>query len=148
MSLIGAFWHRICEPLDGFLWQRDISHHIIRPLLRNQILASGAALLAGVACYAAYPWIFWFGAGTLCMTWIFWSWARFFLRINIGEYSAAFLRAIFLQFGLRLILIAFLLFAAMAWAKAPAPAILAGMVCGAVLALISYGYYIMFTNRQ
>lgn len=148
MGIFSGYWHKICEPLDGFLWHKDISHPIIRPLLRNQILAAGAALLTGVACYRAFPWLFWFGAGILCMTWIFWSWARFFLRVNLGEYSAAFLRAILFRFGARLILLAIMLYMALAWAAAPAPAILAGMVAGAILAIFSYGYFVIFLGRQ
>lgn len=148
MGLLGSYWRKICEPLDGFLWHRDISHPVIRPVLRNQILAAGAGLLTGVACYAAYPWVFWFGAGILCMTWIFWSWAKFFLRVDLSAYNAAFLRAVFIRFGARLLLIAFLLYAALAWAAAPGPAILAGMVAGAILAIFSYGYFVIILGRQ
>lgn len=72
------------------------------------------------------------------MTWIFWSWARFFLKNNLGEYSAAFLRAILFRFLGRLLLIALLLYLALAYAMASAPAILAGMITGAFLAIVSY----------
>lgn len=148
MSIIAGYWRKICQPLDGFLWYRDISHPIIRPLLRNQILASAACMLMGALCYAVLPWLFWAGTGLLCITWIFWSWARFFLRVNIGEYSAAFLRAILLRFGARLLLLAVLLYIALAWAKAPAPAILAGMICGAFLAIASYVAQAAFSGRS
>ena len=112
MSVVSTFWRKICVPLDGYLWHRNIYHHLAGPALRNQILASGACILAGAVCYAVIPALFWFGAGLLCMTWIFWSWARFFLNVNIAEYSAAFLRAILLRFGLRLIILALLLYLA------------------------------------
>lgn len=148
MSLPGAFWHKICEPLDGYLWHRDIYNHLIRATLRNQILACGFLLLLGVALYAAFPWIFWFGAGMLCMTWIFWSWARFFLRANLAEYNAAFLKAILLRFFARLGLLAALLYLALAWAQAPASAILAGLIAGAFIALLSYGYNVLILGRQ
>ena len=138
MNPVSAFWQKICVPLDGYLWHKNIYHHLVRPTLRNQILASGACILAGAALYAAFPGVFWFGAGLVCMTWIVWSWARFFLNTNIGEFSAAFLRSILLRFVLRLIILAMLLYLALAWCKAPAPAILAGMIGGAVLALASY----------
>lgn len=147
MNIFASFWHKICEPLDGFLWHRDISHPIIRPLLRNQILAAGGCILGGAACYAAFPWIFWFGMGLLCTTWIVWSWARFFLRVNLGEYSAAFLRAILWRFTGRLLVMAFLLYVALAWFAAPAPAILAGMICGVCLALASYAFQLAFSGR-
>ncbi len=147
MSIAASFWCKICEPLDGFLWRKTISHPVIRPVLRNQILASGAAILAGAACYAAFPWLFWFGAGLLCMTWIFWSWAKFFLRVNIGEYSAAFLRAILWRFTGRLVVAAMLLYMALAWGHASGPAILGGMTSGACLALASYAVQTVFPGR-
>lgn len=138
MSAWHTFWSGICRPLDGFLWHKDISHPIVRPVLRNQILASGACLILGGFLYAAFPWLFWFGAGLGCITWIFWSWARFFLKASALEYSAVFLRAILLGFGLRLLILAVLLYFALAICNAPVAAILAGLICGSFLALFSY----------
>lgn len=138
MSLLGEYWRKICEPLDGFLWHKDISHPIIRPLLRNEILACGFCVLLGAAAYAIFPWLFWFGCGILCMTWIFWSWARFFLRINPADFSLNFTRAVIIKFGSRLVLLAILLYVALALCAAPASAILAGLTAGVALALISY----------
>ena len=142
MNIFSAYWNKICEPLDGFLWHKDISHPIIRPLLRNMILAGGGAILAGAALYSVYPNIFWFAAGLICMTWIFWSWARFFLRISLHNYGAALLRVVFSGFLLRLGLLAVLLYAAMAIFRASAIAIIAGMVSGAVLGLASYAWHL------
>lgn len=148
MSVLGTFWRRICEPLDGFLWQRDITHHLIRPLLRNQILAAGACILAGGACYLVFPGLFWAGMGLMTMVWVFWSWARFFSRINLGAYSAPFLRTVLWRCGGRLALLAVLLYVALAVCKAPAGAILAGMVGGAVIAIASAAYYGVFQPRR
>lgn len=138
MNLWTTFWHKICQPLDGFLWHKDITHPIIRPLLRNEILAAGGSIIAGAALYASFPWLFWFGAGLLGMTWIFWSWARFFLRYPLNEYTSAFLRSVLLNFGGRFIILAILLYFALAICAAPASAILAGFIAGAFVALISY----------
>lgn len=138
MNAWRSFWSEICRPLDGFLWRKNIDHPVIRPVLRNEILACGSVIIAGAACYAAFPHIFWFGAGLFCMTWLFWSWARFFLKTPLGKYSPAFMRSIILRFGLRLIILAVLLYFALAQLKAPVGAILAGLVCGSVLALVSY----------
>lgn len=138
MNILRIYWHKICEPLDGFLWRKDISHPIIRPLLRNIILASGACLLLGAACYAVWPWLFWFGMGILCMAWLFWSWARFFLRISIGNYSATFLRSVLFRFCGRLLVLAILLYIALAICRAPVSAILAGLFVGSLLALASF----------
>lgn len=140
MSLLAGFWRRICEPLDGFLWRRDISHPIIRPLLRNEILAAASCLLGGAVLYAAFPWLFWFGAGLLCMAWIFWGWARFFSHSPLGEYSAAFLRSILFRFGGRLLALALGLYLALAQFRAPPGAILAGLGAGAFIAFASYAW--------
>ena len=148
MSIGGTFWHKICEPLDGYLWHRNIPDRLVRTTLRNQILACGFLLLSGAALFAVFPWLFWFGAGLLCMIWIFWSWARFFLRASIAQYSVAFLRAVLLRFFGRLALMAFLLYLALARAQAPASAILAGLIAGALIALFSYGYNFLILGRQ
>lgn len=142
MSILGAYWHKICEPLDGFLWHKDISHPIIRPLLRNMILACGGAILGGAALYAVFPQFFWFASGLICMTWIFWSWARLFLRISLDNYGATLLRAVFSGFLLRLGLLAVLLYVAMAFFNASDFAIIAGMICGAILGLASYAWHL------
>lgn len=141
-------WGRICRSLDGYLWHRNIRHRLIRPMLRNMILASGLCVLAGGALWAVWPPVFWFASGLVCMTWIFWSWARFFLRASIAQYSAAFLRAVLLRFFGRLALMAFLLYLALAQAQAPPSAILAGLIAGALIALLSYGYNFLILGRQ
>lgn len=138
MSLWSGFWQKICEPLDGFLWHRDITHPIIRPVLRNEIFAAGSALIVGATLYAAFPTILWFGAGLACISWIFWSWARFFL--GSPWTGATVVRGILFGFGLRLIIIAILLYLALAWFNASPVALMAGMIGGAFLALASYAY--------
>lgn len=148
MSVLKTFWHKICEPLDGYLWHRNIPNYLIRPLLRNQILASGALILAGGACFFAFPSLFWAGIGLLAITWVFWSWTKFFLRANIRDYSSAFLRTVLLRFFGRLALFAFLLYVALAICKAPAGALLVGMVCGAAIAIISSAYCLIAGRRR
>lgn len=142
MSLWQSFWVKICQPLDGFLWHKDISHPIIRPLLRNEILAAAACLLAGGVIYIVFPGLFWFGCGLGCMVWIFWSWARFFLRLNPENYGSVFIRAFFFNFLFRFIILAILLYFALGIFNASVAAILSGFICGAILALISYARYL------
>ncbi len=136
MNPIKAFWQKICAPLDGFLWHKDISHPVIRPVLRNQILGSGFCLLAGVAVYVVFPWLFWFGAGCACMTWIFWNWARFFLSQPVQDFGSMFLRSIS-RFGLRYLLLAVALYFSLTLFHALVSALLAGLAAGAALALIT-----------
>ena len=148
MKPFSIFWRKVCEPLDGFLWQRNISHRLIRPMLRNQILVTGASILAGGVCYFAFSQIFWAGVGLGIITWIFWSWARFFSQINLAEYNAALLRIVLFRFGGRLALLAFLLYVALAVFKAAAGAIIVGMVGGAVIAIGSCAHYLIAARRR
>lgn len=136
MSMLATWWQKICVPLDGFLWHQDISHPVIRPLLRNQILACGATLLTGAAIYVVFPWLFWFACGLTCISWIFWSWARVFA--SMGRTPS--LGLILLKFLTRLAVLAFLLLVALAWCHAPASAILAGLVAGSLLGLATFAW--------
>lgn len=141
MSLLGAWWRQICQPLDGLLWKKGISHGVIRPLLRNQILLAGALILLGGIIFIVWSWLFWAGCGFAVMTWILYSWAAFFLRADIGSYNAAFLRIVILRFGIRLLLLAVLLYIALRFFSAPAGAILVGLVTGTILGLVNFTYY-------
>ncbi len=124
--------------LDAWLWRRGISHPVIRPLVRNELLLTALFLLGGGIAFAATPWFFWFGVGLGIMTLTFWSLARFFLRAGLGEYSTAFLRVVLLRWGGRLLLLAGLLYLALVVWKAPVTAILGGLTAGAVTALLTF----------
>lgn len=131
-------WGKICRSLDGFLWHRNIRHRLIRPMLRNMILASGLCVLAGGALWAVWPPVFWFASGFVCMTWIFWSWGRVFHRVPMDNFGAALLRLVLAGFFLRLVLLAVLLYIALAIFNASAAAIAAGMAAGGFLGLALY----------
>lgn len=134
MNFIVAWWEKICQPLDGFLWRRNISDPIVRPLLRNQIYIACASLLAGSALYFAFPWLFWFGCGAASLAWIFWSWARFFSATpKLGD---GILKSVLLRFYLRFAAFAAALYLALAVCDAPAGAIIAGMAGGAAATII------------
>lgn len=148
MNMIKAYWHKICEPLDGYLWRKGITHRAIRPLLRNQILASGMCLLFGGVCFLIWPNLFWTGMGLAIMAWSFWSWAHFFMKTSVRESRSAVLSAALLRFFGRLALIAFLLYVALAVCKASAGAIITGMACSVALALASCAYYLAAQKRH
>lgn len=127
--------------LEALLWRQGISHPVILPLLRNEFCAVIAVLLCGIALL---PWTLWplsFGLGLLCMAWILWAWARFFFRVPLGEYSSAFLRAVLLNWLVRLMIVAILLYCALAIFKISALALLAGLASGLGLALLSFFCY-------
>ncbi|WP_027719519.1 hypothetical protein [uncultured Desulfovibrio sp.] len=124
--------------LDTWLWRRGISHPVIRPLVRNELLLTALSLLGGGIAFAATPWFFWFGVGLGIMALTFWSLARFFLRAGLGEYSTTFLRVVLLRWGGRLLLLAGLLYLALVVWKAPVTAILGGLTAGTVTALLTF----------
>lgn len=124
--------------LDAWLWRRKIWHPEIGPLLRNELLLTFFCLLCSGAVYTVAPWFFWFGVGSGFMTLTFLSLARFFLRTGPGEYNTAFLCAVLLRWGGRLIVFAALLYTAMILCKAPVIAILGGLTAAAVTALATY----------
>ena len=140
MGVIKNFWDKICAPLDGFLWHRNIDHPVIRPLLRNEIIAGGACILAGAILFVVFPWLFWFGCGLCCMVWIFWSWAKFFLNLDPDDYRSVFVKAFFINFGLRFVIFAILLYIAFAIFNASVSGLLAGMIAGCILAIVTYAF--------
>lgn len=105
------------------------------------ILATGFSILVGAAFYAVFPDVFWFACGILCMGLIFFSWTRIFTRISLDHYGYALLRMVLFSFFTRLVLLAILLYIAMAWFNASAIAIVAGMICGSVLGLLTYTWH-------
>ncbi|MDE5832966.1 MAG: hypothetical protein K2H64_08285 [Desulfovibrio sp.] len=142
MNIISAWWEKICQPLDGFLWRKNIADPIIRPILRNQIFASCFFLILGSALYFAFPWIFWFGCGLGGMTWIVFGWTRLFSGSPPDKFDRTLVLRVLSRFYLRLILFALLLYLALAVASAPPGAIVAGMIAGAALAAALFLYYL------
>ena len=142
MSIISFWLTKVCQPLDGFLWHKNITDPIIRPALRNQIFAAAFFLLIGSALYFAFPWLFRFGTGVCCSAWIFWSWIKLFLKMPLQEYGKALLKSVLLQFYIRFALFALLLYLAITTCDAEPFAIIAGMVVGVILIAICYFYYL------
>lgn len=123
-------------PLDAWLWRRGIRHPAVRALLRHEAAAAVLALAAGGALAAATPWFLWFGAGVACMAWIFWSWARFFLRGPVAFRPGALAGAL-LRWALRMLVFALALYGALR-VGASATALAAGVAAGLAVGLVSY----------
>ncbi|GFH63481.1 MAG: F0F1 ATP synthase subunit I' [Candidatus Desulfovibrio kirbyi] len=64
--------------LDAWLCRRGITHPMVIPLVRNELLLMFVFLLAGSAFLSLTPWFFWFGVGIGVMALVFWGLARFF----------------------------------------------------------------------
>ena len=127
--------------LDRWLWRRGMGHPVIMPVVRNEMLAAFAAVGAGAALYALTPWILWFGVGLSVMALTFFSLAQFFLRRELGAYSTALFLSVLARWGVRLLLIACVLYVALVVCGAPVSAILAGLVTASILALVTYAFH-------
>ncbi len=124
-------------PLDAWLWRRGVRPPAIRALLCHEAAAAVLALLAGGALVAVTPWFLWFGAGVACMAWIFWSWARFFLRGPGAAFPPGALAGALLRWALRMLVVALALYGSMR-VGASATALAAGLAAGLVVGLVSY----------
>lgn len=124
-------------PLDAWLWRRGIRHPGIRALLRHEAAAAALALLAGGMLLAATSWFLWFGAGLACMAWIFWSWARFFLRGAGRAFQPGALAGALLGWAARMLVFALAFYGALR-VGASATALAAGVAAGVAVGLVSY----------
>ena len=131
------FAHR----LDRWLWLRGMAHPIVMPIVRNEILASALAVSLGLLGYLFTAWLFWFGIGLAIMAATFFSLAHFFLKIKFDVYNKTLLFKVLLRWVGRLLLTVSLLFVALVLCAAPVSAILAGLVCATILALVTYAFY-------
>ncbi len=129
----------LVHALDAWLWRRGIQHPHIRFVVRTELLCAGVALLFGAAAWWVTPWPFWFAVGFALIAQIFWGLARFFLRTSLLEYTAALLMMALLRATARLLLTGVVLYMALVWCRAPAMALLGGLVAGTGVALGSYG---------
>lgn len=140
MNPLTAWWTQICVPLDGLLWKKGITHGTIRPLLRNQILASGGLILSGGLCYVIWPWIFWAACGFLFMTFVFISWTRFFLFSPDKSFRNS-IPVIVIRFLSRLFIFAILLYVCMRYFAASAISITMGVMGAVFWGLFNFAYY-------
>ena len=122
--------------LDAWLWRRGIREPAIRALLRRVAAGALLALAAGVVLLAVTPLLLWFGVGFLAMTWIFWSWARFFSRPGGGLGPGALMGAL-VRWAFRMLVFALGLYGALRAGASPM-ALAAGVACGLGVGLVSY----------
>ena len=122
--------------LDAWLWRRGIREAAIRALLCRVAVTALLALAAGAALLAVTPLLFWFGAGLLAMTWIFWGWARFFSQPGGGLGPGALMGAL-LRWAVRMLVFALGLFWALRAGASPV-ALAAGVAVGLGVGLVSY----------
>ncbi|MBQ7456039.1 MAG: hypothetical protein IJS54_00295 [Desulfovibrio sp.] len=127
--------------LDSWLWHRGMGHPLIMPIVRNEMLLAGAALVLGLLCMIATSFVFWFGVGSAIMAFTFFTLAHFFLHIRLGNYSSTLFFCVLIRWTLRLLGTAVLLYFALVVCAAPVSALLAGLVCSSVFALVTYAFY-------
>ena len=122
--------------VDAWLWRQGIREPLIRSLLWREFALAGLTLAAGAVLAAFSAWLLWFGVGLGVMSWIFWSWARFFSRMAGGIQQGALMGAL-LRWLARLLVLALALYGALN-VGASALALAAGVACGVGAALASY----------
>lgn len=133
--------------LDTWLWARGLGPAPVRLVLRNEIILTVACAATGLALLAVSAWMLAFALGVGLMAWIFGGWTRFFSISGLGGgFSATFLRAVLLRWGVRLALFCVILYLALAVLRAPALAIILGMACGLAVGLLSFACG-MYKNR-
>ncbi|GFH62439.1 MAG: F0F1 ATP synthase subunit I' [Candidatus Desulfovibrio kirbyi] len=124
--------------LDAWLCRRGITHPMVIPLVRNELLLMFVFLLAGSAFLSLTPWFFWFGVGIGVMALVFWGLARFFLRTGFTGYSTALLFSVLLRWVARLALVGTVAYTALIVFKAPPSALLGGLTAGVAGAFVTF----------
>lgn len=124
--------------LDDFLRRRGITHPVIVPILRNQILILLALFFIATAFAAESLTGIWFCSGFAVMTYILYSWAKFFSLSRLDDFGSTFFRAVILRFTLRLFVLAAGIYALLIVAKANPMLFLAGVVVGTFAPLLTW----------
>ena len=124
--------------LDGWIRGRGITHPLIVPILRNQLLILLVLFFAASAFATESLMGVWFCAGFAIITFVLYSWAQFFSKVNLGTYSNAFLRVVLLRFTLRLLVLAFAIYGLIVLAHASPMLLLAGVAVGTFAPLLTW----------
>ncbi|MBQ7618121.1 MAG: hypothetical protein IJS50_04530 [Desulfovibrio sp.] len=126
--------------LEKWLWRQGLSHPTVLPIVRNELFGAILSLGLGLLLFYYTAWLFWFGFGFAILALTFYSLARFFLRLKIGQFTNQLLFGVLLRWGGRLLLTLLLLYFALVVCAAPVLALLAGLVAASFLALVTYAY--------
>ncbi len=124
--------------LDDFIRRRGVTHPLIVAVLRNHLLLLLVLLLVGSFFAADTMWGIWLAAGFGIMTLILISWARFFSRNPLSNFTTALLSAVMFQFLLRLVLLALALYACLALGHADPLALLTGVAAGSLAPVLTW----------
>lgn len=124
--------------IDAWLWKRGLGHPVVMPIVRNEIVTSCVLLCAGLLVFPFSSWLFWFGFGSAIMALTFFTLAHFFLRLRLDTFSSTLFFRVLIRWLGRLFLTALFLYCALVLCAAQVSAILAGLICASLLALITY----------
>jgi small-conductance mechanosensitive channel len=117
--------HRLNEKVEAGLYRRGYTHPDVRQLVRNQFYLMVASLLLGGLLAPVLPAALHFAAGTVLISFNFFSLARFAQGLTRVKHGAVV--ALLARFYGRLILTGAVLFVLIVWANAPIVALLAGI---------------------
>ncbi len=120
------------QKIESFLRRRGFTHPDVRCLVRNQLyLAAGACVFAVMAtgsalwAHALAPWAMAFAAGTLLITFNFWSLAKFGQHLVYMRKGA--IMSLLIRFYFRLLLTGVALYGLIAYCNFSTIALLAGL---------------------
>ena len=124
--------------LDDFLRRRGITHPLIVPILRNQLLILLVLFFISSAFATESLTGIWFCSGFAVITYILYSWANFFSRSRLDNFGSAFFGAVIVRFTLRLFILGAGIYALLILAKANPMLFLAGVVVGTFAPLLTW----------
>lgn len=123
---------------DDFFRRRGITDPLIVSILRNQVLVLLLMFLVASAFVEETLWGIWMCAGYTVMTYILYSWARFFSLSSLQNYGIAFLRAVLFRFLLRIAILAVALYFCLTQWQANPMALLSGVVAGSLIPILTW----------
>ncbi len=126
--------------LDEFIRRRGVTQPLIVAVLRNHLLLLLVLILIGSFFSPDTLWGIWLAAGFGVMTVVLFSWARFFSRNPLTNFTTALLRAVLLQFLLRLVLLALALYACLVIGHADPLALLTGVAAGSLVPVLTWAF--------
>lgn len=118
------------------------------PVIRNQFLLLLCAFFVGSLLAEQTLWGIWFTVGFAIMTYVQFSWARFFLKAQANGYSTGLMGLVLLRFLLRLLVVAAVTYVALTWGQANPISLLTGIAVGTMAPLATLAWMRRSNNRK
>ena len=129
---------RIQGGLDDFIRHRGITDPLIVAILRNHILCLLFMVLIASSFVEESYWGMWMCAGYAVMTFILYSWAKFFSLSSLQNFGIAFIQAVLFRFLLRIAILAVALYFCLVRWQADPMALLSGIAAGTLVPILTW----------